>query len=70
MGSIIELHRKYDLEVKMCSAFWYDTPRDKPDGMASLRRSRLKLERELILRFFPPFNKETWRRWGQPFGKI
>ncbi|MGV2831972.1 hypothetical protein [Myxosarcina sp. GI1(2024)] len=62
MMNYVELHRKYDLEVKMCSAFWYDTP--------SERRSRLKLERELILRFFPPFNKETWRRWGQPFGKI
>ncbi len=39
----IELHRKYDLDVKVCSAFWYDPPSD--------RTSRLKLERELILRW-------------------
>ena len=47
---IIELHRKYKLDVKMCSAFWYDTPDN--------RTARLKLERELIL------------RWQSPFGKI
>ena len=58
----IELHRKYDLEVKMCSAFWYDTPSD--------RRSRLKLERELILRWQSPFNKENWSKYGKPFDKI
>ena len=58
----IELHRKYQLEVKVCSAFWYDTPSD--------RKSRLKLESELINRWQSPFNKENWRRWGQPFGKI
>ena len=58
----IELHRKYQLEVRVCSAFWYDTPSD--------RKSRLKLESELINRWQSPFNKENWRRWGQPFGKI
>ena len=58
----IELHRKYDLEVRVCSAFWYDTPSD--------RKSRLKLESELIKKWQSPFNKENWRRWGQPFGKI
>jgi len=58
----IELHRKYDLEVKICSAFWYDTPEN--------RTARLKLERELILRWQSPFNKENWRKYGQPFGKI
>lgn len=58
----IELHRQYDLEVKMCSAFWYDTPGD--------RTARLKLERELILRWQSPFNKENWSHYGQPFGKI
>lgn len=58
----IELHRQYDLEVKVCSAFWYDTPEN--------RTARLKLERELILRWRSPFNKENWRRYGQPFGKI
>ena len=58
----VELHRKYDLEVRVCSAFWYDTP--------SVRKSRLKLESELINRWQSPFNKENWQRWGQPFGKI
>jgi hypothetical protein len=58
----IELHRKYDMKVKVCSAFWYDTPEN--------RTARLKLERELILRWQSPFNKENWRRYGQPFGKI
>ncbi|MDJ0747683.1 MAG: hypothetical protein QNJ32_30710, partial [Xenococcaceae cyanobacterium MO_167.B27] len=50
------------LEVRVCSAFWYDTPAE--------RKSRLKLESELINRWQSPFNKENWQRWGQPFGKI
>ena len=58
----IELHRKYDLEVKVCSAFWYDTPEN--------RAARLKLERKLILRWQSPFNKENWCKFGRPFGKI
>lgn len=62
ISNYIELHRKYDLEVKVCSAFWYDTPEN--------RTARLKLERELILRWQSPFNKENWCKYGQPFGKI
>ena len=62
VSNYIELHRKYKLEVRVCSAFWYDTPAD--------RKARLKLESELIHRFYSPFNKESWQRWGQPFGKI
>ena len=58
----VELHRKHDLEVKMCSAFWYDTPENKT--------ARLRLERDLILRWQSPFNQENWQKWGQPFGKI
>jgi hypothetical protein len=58
----VELHRKHGLEVKMCSAFWYDTPSD--------RTSRLRLERELINRWQSPFNKENWSRYGKPFGQI
>jgi hypothetical protein len=34
--SYIELHRKYKLEVRVCSAFWFDTESD--------RALRLKLE--------------------------
>ncbi len=58
----IELHRKYDLEVRVCSAVWYDTPAE--------RKARLKLESELINRWQSPFNQENWHRSGQPFGKI
>jgi hypothetical protein len=58
----IELHRKYKLEVRVCSAFWFETSGD--------RASRLKLESELINRWKSPFNKENWSRWGQPFGKV
>lgn len=58
----VELHRKYNLEVKMCSAFWYDTPEN--------RTARLKLERELILLWQSPFNKENWHQYGKPFGKV
>ncbi|MEM9272013.1 MAG: hypothetical protein AAGA80_03465, partial [Cyanobacteria bacterium P01_F01_bin.143] len=28
VANYIELHRKYKLEVRVCSAFWYDTPSD------------------------------------------
>ncbi|WP_019506087.1 hypothetical protein [Pleurocapsa sp. PCC 7319] len=62
ISNYIELHRKYDLDVKVCSAFWYDTPAN--------RTARLKLERELILRWQSPFNKENWSKYGKPFGKI
>ena len=58
----IELHRKYKLDVRVCSAFWYDTPAD--------RKARLKLESELINIWRSPFNKENWHRYGKPFGKI
>lgn len=40
--SYIELHLRYKLEVRVCSAFWFDTP--------SGRTNRLKLESELINR--------------------
>jgi hypothetical protein len=32
------------------------------------RKARLDLELSLISRWKPPFNKENWERWGQPFG--
>ncbi len=62
ISNYIELHRQYKLDVKVCSAFWYDTPEN--------RTGRLKLERELILRWQSPFNKENWSKYGKPFGKI
>jgi hypothetical protein len=58
----IELHRRYEMEVKVAAAFWWDTP--------SARKARQKLERELILRWRSPFNQENWDKFAQPFGKL
>ena len=55
----IELHRKYDLPVLIRSAFWWSVPES--------RKLRQKLEKELILKWRSPFNKESWQWWGQPF---
>ena len=53
IANYIELHRKYKLDVQVCSAFWYDTPSD--------RQNRLKLESELINRWQSPFNRRNAR---------
>ncbi|MBD1935628.1 hypothetical protein [Trichocoleus sp. FACHB-69] len=50
----------YQLDVAVCISFWWDA--------ASVRRFRQALEKELILKWRSPFNKENWERWGQPFG--
>ncbi len=55
----IELHRQYDLSVLIRSAFWWSVPESK--------KLRQKLEKELILKWRSPFNKESWQWWGQPF---
>ena len=55
----IELHRQYDLPVLIRSAFWWSVPES--------RKLRQKLEKELILKWRSPFNKESWQWWGQPF---
>lgn len=57
----IELHRRYSLDVAASIAFWYGAPAN--------RKQRLQLESELIYKWKPPFNKECWLRWGQPFCK-
>lgn len=56
----IELHRRYELDVKVSSAFWQLIPSKKV---------LQQWERELILKWRSPFNKECWQWWGQPFGK-
>jgi hypothetical protein len=61
IAKYIELHRKSDLEVKVASAFYQDVPED--------RRSRQKIESELIYKWRSPFNKQCWKWWGQPFQK-
>lgn len=61
IAEYIELHRRYKLNVAVCTAFWWNTPAD--------RKARQKLERELIVKWRSPFNKENWEIWGQPFKK-
>ena len=61
VGSYIELHRRYALDVAVGIAFWYGAPAN--------RKQRLQLESELIYKWKSPFNKECWQLWGQPFGK-
>ncbi len=57
----IQLHRIHKLDVAVVSAFWEHIPPDK--------KVLLEWERELILKYRSPFNKESWKYWGQPFGK-
>lgn len=57
----IELHRRYDLAVEVVAAIWPHLPPDK--------KTLQTWERQLILKWRSPFNKECWRWWGQPFGK-
>ncbi len=57
----IELHRRHDLPVEVVSAFWPHVPADKKILQA--------WEKQLILKWRSPFNKECWQWWGQPFGK-
>ena len=58
----VELHRRYGLKVAISTAFEWDALGD--------RKTRQQLEKELILKWRSPFNKECWKCWGQPFGKI
>lgn len=55
-----ELHYKYGLQTAVNIAFWWDASVDT--------RPRQQLELALIQKWRPPFNKENWERWGQPFG--
>ena len=60
--SYIELHRRYELEVEVVASFWPHVPPEK--------KTLLAWEKELILKWRSPFNKECWRWWGKPFGKL
>ena len=57
----IQLHRIHKLDVAVVSAFWQHIPPDK--------KVLLEWERELIIKYRSPFNKENWKYWGQPFQK-
>jgi hypothetical protein len=59
IDAYVSLHRKYDLEFAVNMAFNVSVPSD--------HHQRLALERDLILRWRSPFNKECWQYWGQPF---
>lgn len=56
----VQLNRKYKLEVLPALAFEWGAPEDM--------RLREKMEFTLIKKWLPPFNKENWKHWGQPFG--
>ncbi len=60
LDSYHSLHHHYGLQREVSIAFWWDAATD--------RRSRQELELNLILKWRSPFNKESWERWGQPFG--
>ena len=55
------LHYELGIEHGVAIAFWLQAPRG--------RKARQDLEQALIQKWKPPFNKECWSRWGQPFGK-
>lgn len=55
----LELHRQHELKTTIRSAFWWGIPVE--------RKIRQHIEKELILKWRSPFNKESWRWWGQPF---
>ncbi|WP_324282504.1 hypothetical protein VKI21_12145 [Cyanobacterium aponinum UTEX 3222] len=57
--SYIELHRKYKIPVLIRSAFCW--------GVPTSRKVRQFLEKQLIIKWRSPFNKESWQYWGQPF---
>jgi hypothetical protein len=54
-----QAHYHYSLPTEIGIAFWQDAPvQAKP---------RQQLERDLILKWRSPFNKENWTFWGTPF---
>lgn len=59
IDAYVSLHRKHGLEFAVNMAFNVSVP--------SNRTQRLALERDLILKWRSPFNKECWQYWGQPF---
>lgn len=61
LGKYHDLHYRYNIERAVNIAFWWDAPMS--------RQPRQELELSLIHKWKPPFNKENWQRWGQPFGK-
>jgi hypothetical protein len=55
------LNHHYNLKVAVNIGFCWDVPVD--------RRGRQAMELALIKKWKPPFNKENWKLYGQPFKK-
>jgi hypothetical protein len=55
-----DLHYRYGLKTAVNISFWWNAPVQA--------RPRQRLELALIQKWQPPFNKENWKYWGQPFG--
>jgi hypothetical protein len=54
-----QAHYHYSLPTEIGIAFWQDAP--------AQAKPRQQLERDLILKWRSPFNKENWTFWGTPF---
>jgi hypothetical protein len=54
-----QAHYHYSLPTEIGIAFWQDAP--------AQTKPRQQLERDLILKWRSPFNKENWTFWGTPF---
>ncbi|MGB2926418.1 MAG: GIY-YIG nuclease family protein [Limnothrix sp.] len=59
IDAYVSLHRKHGLDFAVNMAFNVSVPKQN--------KQRLALEKDLILRWRSPFNKECWQHWGQPF---
>ena len=55
----VAAHRTHDLPLQVNIGFWPHAPVG--------RKARQSLERELILQWRSPFNKENWQMWATPF---
>jgi hypothetical protein len=58
----LELHRQYHQPQQIVCTFWPHVPAQK--------RRLQQWEKQLILKWRSPFNKECWQWWGQPFGLL
>lgn len=54
-----QAHYHYNIPTEIGIAFWQDAPLQT--------KARQQLERDLILKWRSPFNKENWTFWGTPF---
>ncbi|MCS7031292.1 MAG: GIY-YIG nuclease family protein [Gloeomargarita sp. SKYG116] len=55
----LNAHRRYGLTTQICWTFYWEVPWQT--------RPRKQLEQALIQQWLPPFNQESWSRWGAPW---